>query len=66
MKLPQMITAMSWMEAREEFSEEEAARLLDASAAGVMSEDMADKLRRVGLSAELFPRNLEVLLRVRG
>ncbi len=56
---------MSWMEAREEFSEEEAARLLDASAAGVMSEDIADKLRRVGLSAELFPRNLEVLLRVR-
>ena len=50
---------MSWMEAREEFSEEETALLLDG---GKGAERLAERLGRVGLSAQLFPRNLEALL----
>jgi len=53
----------SWVEARGEFSEEETDLLLagplpDGSAVG-------EKLRQVGLSPSLFPRNLAVLLELR-
>ncbi|UCE80531.1 MAG: 4Fe-4S binding protein [Methanobacteriota archaeon] len=53
---------VDWCESREEFSEEETAYLLRGRFSNDRASHIKSKLQRVGLSLNLFPRNLKALL----